>query len=174
MLHEIDEQLGDQKADLIIVPVGVGSFAQAVVSHYKSSTQSHRTKVLAVEPASAACLYHSLMKGEPVTITTSSTIMAGLDCGTVSSIAWPLLKRGIDASLTISDYAAHAACVELGEMAVASGPCGAASLAALRSLSNVDRLELGLDKDAVVVLLSTEGPREYQEPENNDPGYRFA
>jgi threonine dehydratase len=162
MLHEIDEQLGDQQADLVVVPVGVGSFAQAVVSHYKSPTRHSR--VLAVEPDTAACLYTSLTKGDPVTIETTTTIMTGLDCGTVSSIAWPVLQAGIDASLTVSDLEAHEACRSLHSMGVSSGPCGSSPLAALRRLSNEEKLALGLNQMSVVVLLSTEGPREYQEP----------
>jgi threonine dehydratase len=163
MMREIDEQLGDQKADLVIAPVGVGSLAQSVVSHYKAPRQN--SKVLVVEPDTAACLYKSLTKGEPVALeTTGPTIMEGLDCGTVSSNAWPVLQAGIDASLTVSDYEAHEACGLLQSLGVSAGPCGAASLAALRRLTSLDKEALELDKSSVVVLLCTEGCREYNVP----------
>jgi threonine dehydratase len=163
MMREIDEQLGDQKPDFVIVPVGVGSFAQSVVSHYKAPGQ--HSKVLAVEPDTAACLYKSLAKGEPVALeTTTPTIMEGLDCGTVSSIAWPVLQAGVDASLTISDYEAHEACGLLQSLGVSAGPCGAAPLAALRRLTSSDKAALGLDRSSVVVLLCTEGHRGYDVP----------
>jgi acetylornithine deacetylase/succinyl-diaminopimelate desuccinylase family protein len=163
MMREIDEQLGDQKPDLVVVPVGVGSFAQSVVSHYKASGQHSR--VLAVEPDTAACLYKSLTQGVPVALeTTVPTIMEGLDCGTVSSIAWPVLQAGVDASLSISDYEAHEACGLLQSLGVSAGPCGAAPLAALRRLTSSDKVALGLDSSSVVTLLCTEGHRGYNVP----------
>jgi acetylornithine deacetylase/succinyl-diaminopimelate desuccinylase family protein len=162
MLLEIDEELGEQKADLVIVPVGVGSFAQSVVSHYKSPHQHAR--VLAVEPDTAACLYKSLTKGEATAIETTPTIMTGLDCGTVSHIAWPILQAGVDASLTLSDYESHKSSGVLRTLGLSAGPCGAAPLAALLRLTSSDKLALGLDESSVVVLLCTEGPREYPPP----------
>lgn len=164
MMREIDEQLGDQTPDLVIAPVGVGSFMQAVVSHYKAPGQHSR--VLAVEPDTAACLYKSLTKGEPVALETTPTIMTGLDCGTVSSIAWPVLQAGVDASLTVSDYEAHEACGLLHSLGVSAGPCGSAPMAALRRLTSSDKAALGLDESSVVVLLCTEGHREYPVPRN--------
>jgi threonine dehydratase len=163
MMREIDKQLGDQKPDLVVVPVGVGSFAQAVVSHYKAS--GHRSRVLTVEPDTAACVYTSLTAGEPVALeTTGPTIMEGLDCGTVSSKAWPVLQAGVDGSLTISDYEAHEACIRLRSLGVSAGPCGAAPLAALRRLTSTDKAALELNESSVVVLLCTEGHREYNVP----------
>lgn len=82
----------------------------------------------------------------------------------MSSIAWPLLSRGVDASLTISDYEAHTACEYLGSLGISAGPCGAAGLAALRRLRTPDKLALGLDRNSVVVLLCTEGKRGYSTP----------
>jgi threonine dehydratase len=165
MMHEIDEQLGDQKPDLVIVPVGVGSLAQSVVSHYKALGQ--HSKVLTVEPDTAACLNESLTKGAPVALeTTIPTIMEGLNSGTVSSNAWPVLQAGVDASLTISDDEAHEACCLLQSLSVSAGPCGAAPLAALRRLASSDKVALGLDKSSVVVLLCTEGHREYNVPKS--------
>lgn len=160
MLCEIDQQVVEKGPDLVIVPVGVGSFAQAVVTHYKSPHT--RSRVLTVEPDTAACLNTSLNKGENTPITTTPTIMAGLDCGTVSSIAWPILQPGVDASITVSDHEAHNACLALHELGVPAGPCGAAQLAALRRLTDEDKVFLDLDGSSVVVLLCTEGEREYQ------------
>ncbi|KXX77179.1 Diaminopropionate ammonia-lyase, partial [Madurella mycetomatis] len=115
MLSEVDEQLTTQVANLVIAPVGVGSFAQAVTSHYK--VPGRETMVLTVEPDTAACLYNSLVKGEPATLLTSvPTIMEGLNCETVSSNAWPVLMHGVDASLTVSDFEVHEACRILESM----------------------------------------------------------
>ncbi|KAI1390817.1 acetylornithine deacetylase [Hypoxylon trugodes] len=162
MLYEVDEDLGDVQADLVIAPVGVGSFAHAVVSHYKSKETP--ATVLTVEPDTAACLWKSLRRGAVRTEKTTHTTMAGLNCGTVSSISWPLLQSGVDASLTISDYESHMASIYLNGLGVSSGPCGAAPLAALRRLNASDKAKLGLDHNSIVVLLSTEGTRDYDTP----------
>ncbi|CAI6087068.1 unnamed protein product [Clonostachys chloroleuca] len=162
MLLELDSQLGGRNADLVICPVGVGSFAQAVVSHVKQDGRA--TSMVTVEPDSAACLWKCLRKDLFAPIETSPTIMAGLDCGTVSTTAWPLLQSGVDASLTVSDYESHVAVEELMAMGVLAGPCGASPLAALRRLSDQDKESLGLTKSSTVILLCTEGSREYNVP----------
>ncbi|KHN98767.1 acetylornithine deacetylase [Metarhizium album ARSEF 1941] len=162
MLREIDSQLNGTRADLVISPVGVGSLAQAVVSHYKG--KACKTAVMAVEPDTAACLYKSLRANRSVRVQTYSTIMAGLDCATLSPVAWPLLKSGVDASLTVSDYEAHEASQHLKSLDISAGPCGASPLAALRRLTQADVAALGLGQDSVVVLLCTEGARSYRTP----------
>ncbi|CAK7271016.1 hypothetical protein SEPCBS119000_004383 [Sporothrix epigloea] len=167
MMHEIDQQLPGVLPDLVVTPVGVGCFAQAVVSHFKQAGRS--TAVLAVEPDTAACFYQSRREDRVVSIQTSPTIMAGLDCGTVSSIAWPLLRSGVDANLTISDYEAHTAALDLQALGCHAGPCGAAALAAVRRLTPADREQLGLTDRSVVVLLCTEGARDYPIPRSVYP-----
>lgn len=162
MLHEIDEQLGDKSPALVIAPVGVGSFAHAVVAHYKKP--GSRSKVMAVEPDTAACLWKRLVRGETNSFQSAPSIMAGLECSTVSEISWPVLQKGIDVSATVSDFEAHEACETLHKLGVAAGPCGAATLAALRRLSSDDKSALGLNKDSIVVLISTEGLRSYDIP----------
>jgi diaminopropionate ammonia-lyase family len=163
-LREIDMQLGEETADLVIVPAGVGSLAQAVVTHYRR--QGSATTVMAVEPDSAACLWKSLREGESVSIRTTPTIMNGLDCGTVSTTSWPILQSGIGAAVTIADQESHEAITDFDNWGVHTGPCGAASLAALRRLGAVDKDTLGLTKDSVVVLLSTEAARPYKIPKD--------
>jgi diaminopropionate ammonia-lyase len=117
--------------------------------------------VVSVEPHNAACVRASLAAGRPVTVATGFTSMAGLNCGTVSTLAWPAIAAGLDAALVTDDpSAAHASDV-LAEMHVDAGPCGAASLAAMRDVQQSDgavfREHVGLDGDAIVVLLITEG-----------------
>lgn len=163
MMREIDEQLAGQKLSLVISPVGVGSFGQSVVSHCKSTSAGSR--VLTVEPDTAACLWKSLAQNAPTAVNTTSTIMNGLDCGSVSTAAWPILQSGVDASLTVSDYEAHVALQDLDKaFGIKVGPCGASPLAALRRLTAEDRARLGLTSESVVVLLCTEGSRSYKVP----------
>jgi len=157
LLAEVDVQLG-AAPDLVAVPVGVGSLAQAVVRHHRRPGDAHPA-VLAVEPDTAACVLASLTADEPTTVPTGATVMAGLNCGTVSGSAWPVLRAGCDAAVAVTDEEALLAVADLGALGVCSGPSGAATLAGVRAaLADPGRrAELGIGGDAVVVLLSTEG-----------------
>ena len=115
--------------------------------------------ILAVEPTAAACVLASLHAGALTSVATGETIMAGLNCGTPTSSAWPVLAHGLDGAVAVTDVEAAAAAHDLRGAGIDSGPCGAATLAGLRRLlsTNVAREALGLSTDAIVVLLSTEG-----------------
>ncbi|WP_166828445.1 diaminopropionate ammonia-lyase [Brevibacterium limosum] len=164
LFREINAQLSDaghHAPDLICVPTGVGSLLQAALAHYRRASTVD-TAVVSVETEAAACMGPSLDAGHPVTVETGKTIMSGLNCGTPSSLAWPLVRDGLDAAVAVSDDAAIDAAHRLAELGVAAGPCGAASLAgAKEALTGLDkdsrRRHLGVDADSVVVLTITEG-----------------
>jgi diaminopropionate ammonia-lyase len=157
LLDEVDTQLGGAP-DLVAVPAGVGSLAEAVVRHYRRPNAGHPS-VLSVEPDTAACVLASLTAAHPVTVPTAATVMAGLNCGTISRSAWPVLRAGCDAAVAVSDEDALRAVADLGRLGVSSGPSGAAALAGTRAALTEPgrRHSLDLDDDAVVVLISTEG-----------------
>ena len=166
LFGEIDAELGRLGVgcpDLVSVPVGVGSLAQAAVEHYRSRPASVACPaVLAVEPEAAACLLASLHAGAYGSIDASATVMVGLNCGTPSILAWLVLSAGLDAAIAVSDAAADAAVAELAGHGISAGPSGAASLAGVRAALTGDgagarRRQLGLTASSVVVLLSTEG-----------------
>jgi threonine dehydratase len=164
VLREVDAQLPAQHTPThILTPVGVGSLAQAVVTHYASPTNPSRPTIIAVEPDTAACLHNALTTGMSTAIETQPTILAGLNCGTVSLTAWPLLRAAVSVAVTVSDHEAHTACTYLYSQNVDAGPCGGATVAALRRLvlSSADRHAAGLDEHSVLVLLCTEGARAY-------------
>lgn len=170
MLEEVDQQLGEGlRPTHCFASVGVGSWCQSVVEYYKRS--SSNIKVVAVEPDTAACLQTSLVQGKITTITTGDTIMCGMNCGTVSHTAWPVLRDGVDAAVTVADGEAYRDVLWLKEQGVEAGPCGAATVSALRTLCGSGgvsdgyvREMLGLDGESIVVLFSTEGPRPYSTP----------
>lgn len=154
---EVAETLGEP--DLVVIPVGVGALAAATVHHFRRG----HAKILGVEPAGAACVQASLRSGEPVTVPgPHSSIMAGLNCGTPSLIAWPRLRRGLDAVVTISDDRARDAMRTLAAEGIVSGETGAAALGGLYAvLTGPDgprmREQWGLGADSRVLVLSTEG-----------------
>ncbi|WP_375540779.1 pyridoxal-phosphate dependent enzyme [Streptomyces sp. TRM64462] len=162
---EIDEQLAEAGAGtpgLVAVPVGVGSLAQAVVTHYEARPAGRRPALLAVEPEAAACVLESLRRGRLTSVATGQTGMAGLNCGTPSSIAWPRLRDGLDAAVAVSDAGSARAAADLGALGVSAGPCGAASLAGVRKLltgpgGDARAAALGLGPGSTLVLLNTEG-----------------
>ncbi|KAI4666834.1 uncharacterized protein J4E88_010402 [Alternaria novae-zelandiae] len=101
MLTETDAQLKDMDMKPVthaIAAVGVGSWAQAVTSHYKSSSLAQTATVITVEPDTAASLKTSLEAGAITPISTGHTICNGMNCGTTSTTAWEVLRKGVDGS----------------------------------------------------------------------------
>jgi diaminopropionate ammonia-lyase len=170
LCDEIDEQLhaaGHDGPDLVAVPVGVGSLAQAVVAHYRSGPDGVRPRpsVLSVEPDTAACVLASLRAGALQSVATADTVMAGLNCGTPSSAAWPVLQAGLGAAVAVTDAAATQAVADLAMSGVSSGPSGACTLAGVRAAllgpaADDRRVALGVTPESVVVLISTEGRKD--------------
>ena len=163
LFAEIDEQLevdGVQAPDLFVVPAGVGSVAQACVAHYRSGGRP-RTAILNVEPTSAPCVLASLTLGACTSVETGTTIMAGLNCNSVSILAWPLLRDGLDAAVAVSDELGRDAMRSFAALGVDAGSCGAACLAGARAAllgpdASARREHLGVDGTSVLVLLVTE------------------
>lgn len=150
LFAEVDEQLPGAPG-LVAVPTGVGSLLQAALEHYRSPGRADRPAVLAVEPVSAACVTASLAAGHPVSVDTSApTAMAGLNCGTISEIAWPAIRQGLDGGVGVTARETATALRDLHALGVSVGPCGAAALAGVR----VGPLPV---RGANVVLISTEG-----------------
>lgn len=173
MLAESDKQApeltGGKPATHAIVPCGAGSIAQAVAQHYKDAERQRQhgsATVIAVEATTAASLKTSLEAGEPTLVQTADTIMNGMNCGALSTLAWPVLSQGVDASVVVTDQESHAAVEESKSSGILAGPCGAATLAALRRVcaDSRARSELGLGPESIVVLHCTEGARDYPVP----------
>jgi diaminopropionate ammonia-lyase len=176
LFAEIDAQLRDHgiaQPDLLVVPAGVGSLLQAAITHYRGASARPGTAVVSVEPTSAACVLASVIAGHPVTVATGVTSMAGLNCGTVSSLAWPSIRRGLDACLAVTDAEVADAARELAERRIDAGPCGAAPLAALHAIHNAgihrSNAALELTAASTVVLLVTEGTAANPGPEHAPP-----
>ena len=156
LFGEVDAQLadaGEQQPDVVAVQMGVGSLAAAVVQHYRRPGLN--TRIIGVEPDAAACVLESVRAGRLVDVAGPfDETMGGLNCGRASLVAWPLLKDGLSACVSIPTSRAEEAARALGADGIASSPCGAAGLAGL--LENA--IELGLDATSNVLVVSTEGP----------------
>ena len=147
---EVDEQLADAPPEVVVVPMGVGALAAAVVHHYAT----HAT-IVVVEPLTAACGLRSAEAGHPVEVPgPHDSIMAGLNCGMVSIIAWPVVAAGVDLFVAVDDAASEQAMRDLAGIGVVAGETGAAALAGLRAAVAAGVPEL---RDRRVLVLCTEG-----------------
>lgn len=161
---EVDQQLarvGAPPPDVVAVQMGVGSLAMAVVRHVRAPGRS--TRVVGVEPTRADCVRRSLEAGELTGVPGPHTsIMAGLNCGHTSPLAWPYLNGGLSASVAIPDWRAEEAMRLLARDGVTSGESGAAGAGGLLALLTGDlapqaRTALGITPGSTVLVISTEG-----------------
>lgn len=172
---EIDDELERRQQPgptLVLVQTGVGALAAAVVRHYRRPGLRVVPRIVNVEPSTAACVMASMQAGHLVEVPGPHTsIMAGLNCGLPSLIAWPLVSQGINAYLAISDDAARQGMRDLAEAGIVAGESGAAGMGGLLALLHSPdaaawHARLEITPDTRVLLLVTEGatdPAAYQE-----------
>lgn len=153
LFDEAAEQLGGGPA-LMVVPAGVGSLAHAAVLHCR---RHPGWRAITVEPDVAPCIAASLAAGTAVSTGTGETTMAGLNCGTPSSLAFPDLLSILEGGVWVTDVESAEAAATLAEHDIDAGACGSASLAALQHLAAgaVGKLI----PDTTVLLLNTEASR---------------
>jgi diaminopropionate ammonia-lyase len=166
IFQEIDEDLAERQQagpDLVVVQIGVGALAAAVVQHYRRSALASQVKIIGVEPTSAACALASMKAGRIVSLTEPpNSIMAGLNCSTPSPVAWPIISTGIDFFMSIDDEWAEAGMRDLAEIGVVAGETGAAGLGGLEAVladasSHSMAGLLEVDASTRVLVICTEG-----------------
>jgi diaminopropionate ammonia-lyase len=166
MAAEAIEQLprADTSAH-IFLQAGVGGMAAATCAQFWQAFGKDRPKTILVEPVNAACWLASLKSGRPIVIDGDlDSLMGGLACGEVSSVAWEILSTGADAMMTIEDEAA-ADCMRLlaeaphGDAVIVAGESGVAGLAGFLIAAGDDNMreKLQLDENSRVVVFGTEG-----------------
>lgn len=156
---ELEDELARRdgpRPDMVVVPVGVGALAAAVVGHFWGA-RAARPTLVGVEPTSAACVLESIAGGDIVTLDhPQDSIMAGLNCATPSLVAWPRVSRGLDAYLAVADERVPEAMRLLAADGIVAGETGAAALAGmLRLRDGAAAIELGHERR--ILLLCTEG-----------------
>jgi diaminopropionate ammonia-lyase len=155
-------RLGQPGPDFVVVQMGVGALAAAVIQHFHAPDARQR-HILGVEPTSAACVLASLQAGQLVAVPGPHTsIMAGLNCGTPSMIAWPQLAAGLDAVVAIDDERARQAMREFAAIGLVAGETGAAGLGGLLALLESDQFgsmrgQLSIGPATRVLVFCTEG-----------------
>src|SRR5450631_67661 len=136
---------------IVAAQMGVGAFAAAVTRQFASRPAR---LLVGVEPTKADCIITSAEAGKIVTIAEpQDSIMAGLNCGTPSIVAWDDVLHGYDVYVTVTDDHARDAMRLLHDDGIEAGESGAAGLAGL--LAHAEGLGLGPQDD--VIVLVTEG-----------------
>ncbi|MCK5221258.1 MAG: diaminopropionate ammonia-lyase, partial [Candidatus Aminicenantes bacterium] len=157
------------KNDFIFLQAGAGAFAASGASWLTEKFGANRPKIVIVEPIEASCYLESVMEGKAVaTKGKMETIMAGLNCGVPSIIAWPILRDSADLFISIPDGYAKKAMNYYASEGIVSGESGASGLAGLIALMTDKALEpakqkIGISKDSKIIIVNTEGDTD---PEN--------
>jgi diaminopropionate ammonia-lyase len=178
VLDEALEQLHGEMPTHVLVQCGVGSLAAALAAHLHQHLGERRPVFASIEPVEAACCYQSAAAhtGEPHRVEGEcDTIMAGLACGTPSTLAWPILHDYADVFICCEDEVARRGMRLLArphgnDPAVVSGESGAVTTGLLACLlGECMRKEhyeavtaLGLNAASRVLLISTEGATDPQ------------
>lgn len=155
--------------EVVVVQAGVGGLLAAVASWMAWTYGDTRPRLVAVEPARAACVQASAREGRPVAVDGPlTTIMAGLRCGEVSPLAFEALEGLVDAYVAVDDDWCRAAMRQLARPegtdprleVGTSGSAGLAALLALHATGNATLEALGLTSSARVLAIATEGVTE--------------
>lgn len=167
IFFEIDDQLteaGISQPNVILVQLGVGALGAAAAHHFRLTEVD--TTLVGVEPENAACVFRSIEAGGLVTVPgPHESIMAGLNCGTPSLVAWPTVSETFNAFVLIDDERARQAGRMLQYEGIIAGETGAAGLGGLIELVHSgEATELDISPTSSVLLLSTEAR---QEPESS-------
>ena len=147
----------------VFLQAGVGSMAASVAAYYKNYMKAPPQAII-VEPSAAPCIYESVKsrKKVPLTVESRFTIMAGLNGQTPSLDAWEVLRDMPEAYAKIDDEIARVGMRVFKRYGIVSGESGAATMGLLYTIMTAPMLEgvrikLKLNKDAKVLLFSTEG-----------------
>jgi diaminopropionate ammonia-lyase len=156
IFREADEQLGGDLPDVAFIPIGVGSLAVAAARHWPGGTP----RLVGLEPETAACALASIRAGEPVAVPgPHESIMAGLNAGTVSQLAWPVLRDRFDAFCAIDDGWAEDGMRRLAAAGVKAGEVSGGTVGAALAVCGDEaaREALAIDEQSTLFLLLTEG-----------------
>jgi diaminopropionate ammonia-lyase len=154
IFHEVDEQAGAD-VEVAFVPIGVGALAAAAGRHLAG-----RARLAGVEPVGAACMLESIRAGRITEVPgPHRSIMAGLNAGLPSLVAWPLVSGSFDLFAAAEDELAVEGTRRLARLGLEVGECsgGAAGAAAALLADDEAREALGAGADSVVLVLLTEG-----------------
>ena len=107
---ELDEQLAGAAPEVVVVPMGVGALAAAVVEHYSATAQ-----IIAVEPLTRRVRV-AFRRGRATGVRRRARTTRSWPASTAAPcrvVAWPTVSRGVDLFVAIGDRAAEQAMRDL-------------------------------------------------------------
>jgi len=164
MMKEISEQINNQQVSHVILQVGVGGMAAAMIAGI-ARYLDNVPKIIIVEPESAACVLESIKTGkiEKISIKKES-LMGGMSCDEVSLVPWEILKNSVSHCVTVSDdYIAKTvkslANCKLSDEKIIGGECSTPGIVSLVGLCNDKEIKkkLNLNENSNVLLFGCEG-----------------
>ena len=164
MIKEILDQINNDKITHVFLQAGVGGMAAAMIAGFAKFTDNI-PKFIIVEPENANCVFKSIKNNQPTTVNiVKETIMGGMSCGDVSTVAWEILKNSTNNCLTISDDAISTTIAMLSEAKLSdekiiAGECAVPGIIALIGLSkNKEYLnKLNINSNSKILLFGCEG-----------------
>lgn len=180
MMKEILAQLPAGRAlTHVFLQGGCGGLAASVAAWLWQELGGRRPRLIVVEPVQADCLYASVSSGRRVDVDIrEESLMAGLSCGEVSTLAWDVVSQAVSDFVAINDDMVAPAMRLLahgnGAPPIVAGESAVPGLAVLLAASGRGELRnaLGLTGDSEVLVLGTEGATDatiYKELTGLDP-----
>lgn len=168
---ETVEQLDEIIPTHIFLQAGVGAMAGAIVGFFKNYyADSKMPRFIIAEPDKADCLFRTAKANDGYLYKVKGdldSIMAGLCCGEVCTVGWKILSNHANYFFSCSDYVAADGMRILGnpigsDEKIISGESGALTSGLVYNLmtdKSFDKFrnEIALDKDSIILCLSTEG-----------------
>lgn len=165
LADEIVEQMEGQIPSHIFLQAGCGGMAGALLGYFWQLWREKLPTIVIIESNMSDCVYQSLKKQEIILVDiVDETLMAGLSCGEVSQLAWPLIQKGVNHVITIGDDGVAPmmrwlANPEVERPAIEGGECSASGLIGIMAASQDKALgeKLGLNNNSTVLVIGTEG-----------------
>ena len=164
MIKEIIDELNDQKITHVFLQAGVGGMAAAAIAGFAKFSKNIPSFII-VEPKDAECVLESIKNSKPTSIDIKKeSIMGGMSCGDVSTVAWEILKNSTNYCLSISDEGISSTVAlltnkDLSKNKIIAGECGVPGIISLISLMKDQKKvkEVEINENSKVLLIGCEG-----------------
>ena len=169
MIKEIFDKIKNEKISHVFLQAGVGGMAAAAIAGF-AKYSNDLPCFITVEPEDAECVLQSIKNTKPTSINIKKeSIMGGMSCGDVSSLAWEILKHSTNYSISISDEAIATTVAllkqkEFSNDEIIAGECGVPGVISLISAIKDKNIceKLKLNSQSNVLLIGCEGLTDFK------------
>jgi diaminopropionate ammonia-lyase len=169
MIKEIFDKIKNEKISHVFLQAGVGGMAAAAIAGF-AKYSNDLPCFITVEPEDAECVLQSIKNTKPTSINIKKeSIMGGMSCGDVSSLAWEILRHSTNCSISISDEAIATTIAllkqkEFSNEEIIAGECGVPGVISLISAIKDKNIceKLKLNSQSNVLLIGCEGLTDFK------------